>query len=378
MGNTFGLFFRVTTFGESHGAGLGCVIDGCPPNLPIDLELLQHEMDRRRPGQSDITTPRNEGDKVKVLSGIFEGVTLGTPIALMIENTNQQSKDYSKLKDVFRPGHADYTWQMKYGIRDYRGGGRSSGRETSARVMAGAIAKQILGQLGISVIAFSRQIGEIRAEKIDLSTIEKNLVRTADPDKAPLMEELVLKAKEEGDSVGGIVELLIQNAPVGLGEPVFDKINADLAKAIVSIPTVKGIEFGAGFDVATKKGSENNDTFVADKESEAGIGLAKNDAGGIAGGITTGQDIVMRIAVKPPSSINKEQKTVDAHGNPITLEVGGRHDPCIIPRFIPVAESMAAIVILDHLLRYRALCPDKVPFPAVSATSPKAARSSRA
>lgn len=348
MGNTFGTLFRITTFGESHGVALGCIIDGCPPGLHIDVNHIQKELDRRKPGQSAVTTARNEADSVEILSGIFEEKTLGTPIAMIVRNTDQRSKDYSTIKDVFRPGHADYTWQMKYGLRDYRGGGRSSGRETVGRVLGGAVAKQMLKENDIRIIAFARQIGPIIGDAIEESFIENNTVRAADPVNAPAMERFILDAKKAGDSVGGIVEIQIHGCPVGLGEPVFDKLNADLAKALVSIPTVKGIEFGAGFSVATKFGSENNDTFAP------GISLKKNDAGGISGGISNGQIITMRVAVKPPSSISKAQKTVDASGKEVNLTIEGRHDPCIIPRFIPVAESMVALVLADHMLLMKA------------------------
>jgi chorismate synthase len=350
--NTFGQFFRTTTFGESHGVALGCVIDGCPPKIPLTEADIQHELDRRRPGQSGITTGRQEGDRVKILSGIFEGQTLGTPIAMVVFNTDARSADYEKLKSVFRPGHADFTWEAKYGFRDYRGGGRSSGRETVARVMAGAVAKKILSLEKIKIYAFAAQIGPLRGTKVDFDFIEKNPVRAADPSAAKKMEAYILKAKEEGDSVGGIVEIVVKGMPLGLGEPVFDKLNADLAKAIVSIPTVKGIEFGSGFGVALKKGSEQNDPFTI----RAGkISIEKNDAGGISGGISTGEDLVMRVAVKPPSSISKSQKTVTKDKKKVEIQVTGRHDPCIIPRFIPVAESMVALTLTDHLLRYRAI-----------------------
>lgn len=350
MGNTIGTLFRVTTFGESHGVALGCVIDGCPPQLSISEEEIQHELDRRKPGQSHITTARKEGDRVKILSGIFQGKTLGTPIAMIVENSDQRSGDYEHLKNVFRPGHADFTWEMKYGFRDYRGGGRSSGRETVSRVMAGAIAKKLLGAKKIQIYAFAAQVGPIVGKNVDLSFIEKNTVRAADRVAAKKMEKYILKAKEEGDSVGGIVEIIIKNVPIGLGEPVFDKLNADLAKAIVSIPTVKGIEFGSGFGVALKKGSEQNDPFTV----KAGkLQITKNDAGGISGGMSTGEDIIIRVAVKPPSSISKTQKTATKEKKNIDLSVQGRHDPCIIPRFIPVAESMVALVVADHLLLAR-------------------------
>ena len=348
MSNTFGKLFTITTLGESHGAALGCIVDGCPANLEISIEAIQVELNRRRPGQSEMTTARKEADEVEILSGIFEGKTLGTPIAMIVRNTDQRSKDYSEIKDIYRPGHADFTWQMKFGVRDYRGGGRSSGRETVGRVLGGAIAKQYLQVKGVSILAFAKQVGPIVGEVIDTNFIEKNPLRAADPKKAKEMEDYVLKVKEEGDSVGGIVEIRIQNCPIGLGEPVFDKLNADLAKALFSIPTVKGVEFGAGFGVAEKLGSENNDTF--EKGTDGALHSSKNDAGGISGGISNGEDIVIRVAVKPPSSISKIQKTVDSQGNAVGLSVKGRHDPCIIPRFIPVAESMVALVLADHFL----------------------------
>ncbi|PIQ77780.1 chorismate synthase [Candidatus Peregrinibacteria bacterium CG11_big_fil_rev_8_21_14_0_20_46_8] len=350
--NTIGTLFRVTTFGESHGGALGCVIDGCPSKIKIDESIIQRELDRRKPGQSKITTPRKEADQVRILSGVFEGKTLGSPIAMLVENTNQRSKDYSKLKNVFRPGHADYTWEEKFGFRDYRGGGRSSGRETVGRVMAGAVAKQLLARQKIQIFAYAVQVGPVRGEKVDLRAIEKNLVRAADPQKAKEMEAAVLEAQKMGDSLGGIVEILIKNVPVGLGEPVFGKINSDLAQALMSIPTTKAFEIGSGFAAAQKYGSEQNDPFTVNKGE---IRMTKNDAGGISGGITNGEDIVMRVHVKPPSSILKKQQTVTKTKKETDIQVTGRHDPCIIPRFIPVAESMAAIVVADHILRYRAI-----------------------
>lgn len=349
MGNTFGTIFKVTTFGESHGVALGCVIDGCPPGLEIKAEEIQKELDRRRPGQSEVTTSRNEPDRVKILSGVFEGKTLGTPITFIVENTDQKSADYAQLKDIFRPGHADFVWEKKYGFRDYQGGGRSSGRETVGRVLAGAVAKKILAQKNIVIIAFAKQIGLVCGETVDENYIEKNTVRAADPKKGPEMEACIMAAKEAGDSVGGVVEMRIRNVPIGLGEPVFDKLNADLAKALVSIPTVKGIEFGAGFDAGAKKGSEMNDPFIL---RGGKIHTSKNDAGGISGGISNGEEIVIRIAVKPPSSIAIQQNTVTKEGKITEIAIKGRHDPCIVPRFIPVAESMAAIVLADHLLRF--------------------------
>lgn len=350
MGNTFGKVFLVTTFGESHGAAMGAVIDGCPSQIPLTEAGIQRELDRRRPGQSEVTTSRREEDKIKILSGIFEGKTLGTPIAMIVENKDARSEDYEKFKEIYRPGHADFVWEKKFGIRDYRGGGRSSGRETVSRVMGGAVAKAVLRDprfgRGIEIFAYAKQIGEIIGEKVDLSFIEKNPVRSADPKKAPEMEAYIKKIKEEGDSVGGVVEILVKKMLLGLGEPVFDKLNADLAKALFSIPTVKAVEFGEGKRVATLKGSEHNPL--------QGTG-AMGGGGGISGGISTGEDLMIRVTVKPPSSISKEQETHDKNDKKVKIQVTGRHDPCIIPRFIPVAEAMVALTLVDHLLRYRAL-----------------------
>lgn len=351
MRNTIGQLFRVTTFGESHGTALGCVVDGCPPKIPLKVEDIQRELDRRRPGQSNLTTSRQEQDRVRILSGVFKNKTLGTPIAMIVENSDAHSKDYKDLENVFRPGHADYAWEMKYGFRDYRGGGRSSGRETVGRVMAGAIAKQLIARKKIRIFAYAVQIGSVCGKKVDLKFIEKNPVRAADPVAAKKMEALILRAKRAQDSVGGVIEIVVHNMIPGLGEPVFDKLNADLAKALSSIPAVKGVEFGNGFGAALKKGSQQNDPFIIKGGHPA---LAKNDAGGISGGISTGENLVIRIAVKAPSSISKNQKTVTKDGKKITLSVKGRHDPCIVPRVIPVAESMVAITLADHLLRYRA------------------------
>lgn len=352
-GNTFGTLFRVTTWGESHGPALGAVIDGCPSNISLTEADIQHDMDRRRPGQSNVGTARKEGDKVRILSGVFEGKTLGTPISLMIENKDQRSKDYSKIKELYRPGHADYSWDLKYGIRDYRGGGRSSGRETACRVMAGVIAKKYLQQeWKTKIIGHTVQVGEIKATAFQASAIEKNALRCADPKAAQKMEEYVLKTKEEGDSVGGIVEIRVKNTPPALGEPVFDKLQADLAKAIFSIATVKGVEFGSGFGAALKKGSENNDEFVTKNGT---IQTKTNNAGGIFGGISIGTDLIIRIACKPASSILKKQQTVDKKGKKTSIKVEGRHDACILPRFIPVAESMIALTLADHALRQKAI-----------------------
>ena len=349
-GNRFGREIRITTFGESHGKAVGVVVDGVRPGLRIDTRAIQRELDRRRPGQSSVTTPRKEPDQVEILSGVFEGKTTGTPICMVIWNRDQQPKAYEKIRSLFRPGHAGYTYLAKYGISDYRGGGRSSGRETAARVAAGAIAKQFLDRRGIRVRAYTLEAAGVRARTIDLDSIEGNPLRCPDPAAARRMERRVLKAREEGDSVGGIVEILVQNPPAGLGEPVFDKLEADLGKALLSIGAVKGFEVGNGFAAARLKGSQNNDPMFYDRKARR-IRTRTNNAGGIAGGISNGEDIVLRIAVKPPSSIRKEQETVTKKGRSATISVQGRHDPCICPRVVPVAESMVALVLLDHLTR---------------------------
>ncbi len=347
-GSKFGSLYSIMTFGESHGPYIGVVIDGVKPGLPIDTDELQREMSRRRPGQSKVTTPRNEKDRAQIVSGVFEGKTTGTPICILIKNEDQRSKDYSKIKEVVRPGHAAYTYIKKYGIFDYRGGGRASGRETATRVAAGAIAKQVLRQYGIDFRGFVRKVGPYEAQKIDYDIIEQNPVRTCDPDAAVKMETYIRKAAEDGDSVGGVVELHIKGLPVGLGDPVFEKIDAELAHGLMSIGAIKGIEFGSGFAAAEMKASENNDVFHQSQNGD--IQPKTNHAGGILGGISTGQDIVLRIAVKPPSSINKIQNTVNWSGEEVPLSIGGRHDPCICPRVVPVAEAVAALIILDLLL----------------------------
>jgi chorismate synthase len=346
-GNTFGNAFKVTTFGESHGPALGCVIDGCPAGIRISEKEIQKELDRRRPGQSKITTARKEGDKVEILSGVFEGVTTGTPIALLIRNQDQKSRDYSQIKNIFRPGHADFTWLAKFGLRDYRGGGRSSGRETAARVAAGAIAQKVLDSKKIQVTAFTEAVGGIWGSKIDLKVIEKNPVRAADAKAAKEMEIAILAAKAAGDSLGGVIRLLVQGAPAGLGEPVFDKASAVLGHALLSIGTVKGIEFGAGFTAAALHGSENNDEFLSLKKK------ATNHAGGLLGGITDGSEISIRLALKPAASISQTQQTVDLKGKVQKIQIQGRHDPCILPRAVPVVEAMARIALADLLLLAR-------------------------
>ena len=346
-GNSFGRLFKITTFGESHGPALGVTIDGVPSLIELSEEDIQKEMDRRKPGQSSVTTPRKEADQIEILSGVFEGKTTGAPLAILIRNTNQRSKDYSKIKDVFRPGHADYTYQEKYGIRDYRGGGRSSGRETACRVAAGAVAKKVLKGLGISIISYTKAVAGIEAEIIDFNQIELNPVRCPDPKKAEEMVSIIEAARKEGDSVGGVIETIVTGCPTGLGDPCFDKLEALLSHAIMSIGTVKGIEFGDGFAATRKRGSENNDEFTLNNGK---VKTKTNAAGGTLGGISSGEDIIFRAAIKPTSSITKSQETVNLAGQEQSLEVHGRHDPCICPRAVPVLEAMTAITILDAFL----------------------------
>src|SRR6267143_2459522 len=349
-GNSLGSLFRITTFGESHGKGCGVLIDGVKPNLPISEAGIQKELDRRRPGQSSVTTSRSEADQVQILSGVFEGKSLGTPICLLIWNKDQNPKAYDSIKDLFRPGHAGYTYLSKFGIQDYRGGGRSSGRETAGRVGAGAVAKQILAKRGIEIIGYTKEVGGIVAKKIVYENIEKNSVRCPDPRAAKKMIDKILRVKSQGDSLGGVVEAVVKNCLAGLGDPVFDKLEADLAKALMSIPAIKGVEIGSGFAAARMKGSEHNDEFYKEKKTGR-IRTSTNFSGGILGGISNGEDIVVRVAVKPPSSIPKAQRTVDVRGKNRTIKVEGRHDPCLCPRVVPVVESMIAIVIADHLAR---------------------------
>lgn len=351
LGNTFGKRFHIVTFGESHGPAVGAVIDGVRPGLPFDIKFIQKQVERRKPGQSTVTTSRGEEDRVQVLSGVFEGKTTGTPICLVIWNKDQRLQDYEKVKNIFRPGHAGYTYLAKYGIYDYRGGGRASGRETAARVAAGAFAKYLLERRGVKVYAYTLEVGGIRAKRIDLKEIERNPLRSPDPIAAKQMERLIERVKKEGDSIGGVVEIVAKNVLVGLGDPVFDKLDADLAKALMSIGTVKGVEIGSGFAVARLRGSENNDPLYYDRKLKR-IRTRTNNAGGIAGGISNGEDIVIRIAVKPPSSIAKSQKTVTTQGKRVQLRMEGRHDPCVCPRVVPVAESMVALVLWDHMMRH--------------------------
>lgn len=351
-GNTIGTLFRVTTWGESHGPFIGVVIDGCPSGLEISPEEIQFELDRRKPQSATGGTSRNEEDEIEIGSGIFEGKTTGTPITIIIRNKGQQPEDYEKLRDVFRPGHADYAYHLKYGIRDHRGGGRASGRETASRVIAGTIAKKLLEKTNTTIQGHTVQIGHIQTSTLNEEEIQKNPLRCGDSKAAQDMLELIKSMREEHDSIGGIIEILIKQPPAGLGEPVFDKLNADLAKAIFSIPAVKGVSFGKGFEVAAMRGSENNDPLFM---NEGKINAKSNHAGGILGGISTGEDIVIRVAIKPPSSIGKPQQTITTSHQEAKITIEGRHDICIVPRVIPIAESMVAIILADHLLRQRSI-----------------------
>jgi len=345
--NTFGKIFTYTTFGESHGRAIGVVVDGCPAGLSINESDIQKELDKRRPGQSAVTSARSESDRAQIISGVFEGKTTGSPIGILIFNEDAKSKDYSKIKDLYRPGHADYAYQAKFGLRDYTGGGRSSARETAMRVAAGAIAKKFLSEKGIEIYAFTREISGIRAQKTDFSQIEKNSVRTPDRLAAKKMESAVLAAKEQGDSLGGIVEVIAKGVPAGLGEPIYYKLDSKLAEALMSINAVKGVEIGAGFESTRMHGSQNNDEMYVSKGK---VKFRTNNAGGISGGISNGDDIVCRMAVKPASSIAKEQKTVNTKGKSAKIAVQGRHDPCLCPRAVPVAGAMVAIVLMDMYL----------------------------
>jgi chorismate synthase len=347
-GSTFGHLFRITTFGESHGGAVGVVVDGATPGVAVSVEDIQTQLDRRKPGQSDVTTPRAEPDKVHILSGIFEGKLTGTPVLLILYNKDAQPSAYDEIKDLFRPGHADFTYLHKYGLRDYRGSGRASGRETAGRVAAGAIARKLLARRGVSISAYTLRAGGVQCETIDTSVIEQNPMRAADPKAAEEMMRLVLDAREREDSIGGVVECRISGVAPGLGEPVFDKLDAQLAAGMVSLGAVKGIEFGRGFAAADMAGSEHNDAMGPE-------GFRTNNAGGVLGGISTGEEIVFRVAVKPTSSISRPQQTVDRDGNARTVETHGRHDPCICPRIVPVVEAMAAIVLEDHYKRQDAM-----------------------
>ena len=349
--NTFGNLFRLTSFGESHGKAVGGVIDGFPAGITIDMDFIQHELSRRRPGQSAITTARKEADEVEFLSGIYEGVSTGCPIGFAVWNTNQHSNDYDNMKEVFRPSHADYTYTQKYGIRDHRGGGRSSARETISRVVAGALAKLALKQLGVSITAYTSQVGELKLEKdytaYDLSRIEENPVRCPDQELAKAMSDYIYQIKGEGNTIGGVISCVIKGCPVGLGQPAFGKLHAALGSAMLSINAVKGFEYGQGFGSMQLKGSEQNDIFFND---EGRIGFRSNRSGGIQGGISNGQDIYFRVAFKPVATVLMEQPTVDKDGNETVLKARGRHDPCVLPRAVPIVEAMAAMTILDYYL----------------------------
>ena len=350
-GNTFGKLFRFTGFGESHGEFIGGVIDGCPAGIELDFKAIQNDLDRRKPGQSEITTQRKEADEVKFISGIFDGKTTGMPLAFLIANADARSKDYSHIKDIFRPSHADFTWQQKFGHRDYRGGGRSSARETATRVVAGAVAKQVLQKFDISFVAFTISIGDISAENIPsnpaIDQIESNLVRCPDKEAAKAMEELIKKVKKEGDTIGGVVKCRINNVPAGLGAPVFDKLEADLAKAMLSINASKGFEIGSGFKGTAMKGSEHNDSW---QNIGSEFSTKTNYSGGIQGGISNGMPIVFKVAFKPVATLLKDQESVDIEGNKVIIKGKGRHDPCVVPRAVPIVEAMAALVIIDHIM----------------------------
>ncbi|WP_108869254.1 chorismate synthase [Aquimarina aquimarini] len=350
-GNTFGNLFKVTTFGESHGVAIGGIIDGCPSGVKLDFDAIQKELNRRKPGQSAIVTQRKEPDTVEFYSGIFEGVTTGTPIGFAIKNANQKSKDYSHIKDSYRPSHADYTYDQKYGVRDYRGGGRSSARETASRVVAGAVAKQVLSDIKFD--AYVSGVGAIKLDKkyneLDLSLTESNIVRCPDNEVADKMEAYIKQIRKEGDTVGGIVSCVISGAPVGLGEPAFDKLHAELGKAMLSINAVKGFEYGSGFEGAVLKGSQHNDLFNTDGTTKTNL------SGGIQGGISNGMDIYFNVAFKPVATIMQDQETIDKDGNIVTMQGKGRHDPCVVPRAVPIVEAMAALVLVDYWLMNRTI-----------------------
>jgi chorismate synthase len=353
--NSYGKAFRITTFGESHGAGLGVIIDGCPAGLTIDTDFIQSELDRRKPGQSRITTQRREKDEFQILSGVFEGKTQGTPIAMVIMNEDQRSHDYSHIAEQFRPSHADYTYQAKYGTRDYRGGGRSSARETAARVAAGAVAKLLLQQLGVNVSAYVSKVGKLALEthysQLNLALAEENAVRCPDPVIAQQMFDLIDETRKNGDSIGGIVTCVITGTPVGWGEPVFDKLHAELGKAMLSINAVKGFEYGSGFEGASWYGSQHNDAFYTDENGA--VRTRTNYSGGIQGGISNGEDIYFNVAFKPVATIMQDQESVDQQGNVAIVKGKGRHDPCVVPRAVPIVEAMAALVLADFYLRNR-------------------------
>jgi chorismate synthase len=356
MSSTYGKVFKIATFGESHGVGIGVVIDGCPAGVDFDPDFIQRELTRRKPGQSRITTQRKEADEFEVLSGVFEGKTTGTPIAMVIRNEDQRSKDYSHIAAQFRPSHADYTYQAKYGIRDYRGGGRSSARETAARVAAGAVAKLLLAQLGVEIQAYVSQVGHIKLAKtykqLDLTMTETNAVRCPDSEMAEEMFGYIDDVRKKGDSVGGVVDCVIKGAPAGWGEPVFDKLHAELGKAMLSINAVKGFAYGSGFEGVAMLGSEHNDAFFMDENNE--VHTRSNYSGGIQGGISNGEDIYFKVAFKPVATIMQDQESVDQHGDVAIVQGKGRHDPCVVPRAVPIVEAMAALVLADFYLRNKA------------------------
>jgi chorismate synthase len=356
MSNSYGKLFKITTFGESHGTAVGVVIDGCPPGIEIHETFIQHELDRRKPGQSKITTQRKEEDKIQILSGVFEGKTTGTPISMAVWNADAKSKDYAHIADKYRPSHADYTYQQKYGIRDYRGGGRSSARETLARVAAGAIAKLFLSQHGIKITAYVSQVGPIKLKtdykKLDLEKAEDNIIRCPDPEVAERMIELIDKTRKDQDTIGGVVSCVIEGTPPGLGEPVFDKLHAELGKAMLSINAVKGFEYGSGFAGVEMSGSKHNDIFYSE---EGKIKTRTNYSGGIQGGISNGEDIYFRVAFKPVATLMKDQETINEKGETVTISGKGRHDPCVVPRAVPIVEAMSALVLADFYLRNKAV-----------------------
>lgn len=351
MRNTFGNIFTLTTFGESHGQGIGGVIDGMPAGIEVDLDFIQQELNRRRPGQSKVTTSRNEADQVQILSGVFEGKTTGVPIGFVIFNKNQHSKDYDNMRELFRPSHSDYTYYNKYGLRDHRGGGRSSARITISRVVAGAFAKMALRQLGVTIQAYTTQVGNIELDRdyhrYDLTKVEESIVRCPDPEKSKEMEDLILEVKNEGDTIGGVIACVIKGCPIGIGEPEFGKLHAQLGGAMLGINAVKGFEYGMGFSGVASRGSQMNDVFLP---GEQGITTATNNSGGIQGGISNGQDIYFRVAFKPVATILQKQNTVDLKGEATVLNAKGRHDPCVLPRAVPIVEAMTAMVLLDNYL----------------------------
>ena len=356
MGNDFGKLFRISTWGESHGQAVGVSIDGCPPGVPVGVEDIQAELDRRRPGQSSITTQRREADRVEILSGVFEGETLGTPISLVVRNADAKPEAYAHLKDVYRPSHADYTYQAKFGRRDWRGGGRSSARETVGRVAAGAIARKVLGEaVGMDFVAYVEQVSDLKAtvdpSRVTRKDVDRTIVRCPDPTAAEQMIARIEEVRRQGDSVGGVVGLVIRGVPPGLGEPVFDRLEADLAKAMLSLPATKGFEVGSGFEGTRLTGSQHNDPFFAE---EGAVRTRSNRSGGVQGGISNGEDIVLRVAFKPTATIFKDQETVSVTGEETVLRAKGRHDPCVLPRAVPIVEAMGALVLVDHWMRQRA------------------------